>query len=118
MVGIGLTGCEKKVAAPAQTAALQRHDFKGKIVEISDKEKKIAKIQHDEIKGFMAAMTMKFPVKDEANFAKLEVGDNITATLIYNPNDNRSWLENLVITKSIPGTNAMTSPSANASPAP
>jgi Cu/Ag efflux protein CusF len=105
-------GCEKKVTAPAQLAAVQRHELKGKVVEISDLEKKIAKIQHEEIKDFMSAMTMKFPIKDDANFAKLAVGDNITATLIYNPNDNRSWLEGLVITKNTP----IPAASANAAP--
>ncbi len=113
-----VSACEKKVAAPAQTTALKRYDFKGKIVEISDKEKKIAKIQHEEIKGFMSAMTMKFPVKDDANFAKLEAGDSLTAILIYNPNDNRSWLENLAITKGAPVAGVVASPPASATPIP
>lgn len=100
IIGLCLTGCAKKNKSTLPADEAQRYEFKGKIIEISDPEKKIAKIQHEEIKGFMSAMTMKFPIKDDANFAKLTVGESITATLVYNPADNRSWLENLVIVKS------------------
>ena len=41
----------------------------------------VATIKHDEIKGFMGAMTMGYPVKDTSEFAKLSVGEPITATV-------------------------------------
>lgn len=92
VVSIGLTACEKKVSAPAGEA--KRYELKGKVVEVDLTGKRV-KVDHEKIEGFMDAMTMWFAVKDEASFGKLQVGEPLTATLIYNPNDNRSWLENL-----------------------
>jgi Cu/Ag efflux protein CusF len=102
LVGMLLTfclcfaACERKVGAP--TGETKRYELKGKVVEV-EQEKKRLKVAHEEIKGFMAAMTMWFPVKDDANFSQAAVGDSITATLVYNPADNRSWLENLKVAK-------------------
>ena len=98
-----LMACERKASAPTHEGAAarsdaKRYEFKGKVVEV-EKEKKRLKVEHEEIKGFMAAMTMWFPVKDEANFAKVEVGDQLSATLVSNPADNRFWLEALNVTK-------------------
>ena len=86
------SACERKVNAP--TGELKRYELKGKIVKIEAASKRI-EVAHEKIEGFMDAMTMPFAVKDDTNFDKLQVGDPITATLIYNPADNRSWLENL-----------------------
>ena len=96
---LSLTACERKASAPTHNSETKRYEFKGKVVEV-DKEKKRLKVDHEEIKDFMAAMTMWFAVKDEANFGKTEVGDQVTAILVYNAGDNRSWLENLNIVKS------------------
>ena len=93
-----LTACEQKVKAPAHSDEIKRYALKGKVVKL-EKANKLIEVDHEKIEGFMDAMTMEFAVKDDANFAKLQVGDQITATLIYNPNDNRSWLEDLKIMK-------------------
>lgn len=95
---LSLSSCERKASAPTHSGEAKRYDFKGKVVEV-DKEKKRLKVNHEEVKDFMAAMTMWFPVKDEVSFGKVEVGDQLAATLVYSPNDNRSWLENLNLTK-------------------
>ncbi len=92
VVAVGFTACEKKVSAPAGEA--KRYELKGKVVKVDLAGKRV-EVDHEKIEGFMDAMTMPFAVKDDTNLAKLQVGDQITATLIYNPNDNRSWLENL-----------------------
>lgn len=101
--GLSFAACERKASAPTQNSEAsrseaKRYEFKGKIVEV-DKEKKRVKVDHEEIKGFMAAMTMWFPVKDEANFGQLEVGDQLAATLVSTPADNRFWLEALNVMK-------------------
>ena len=38
-------------------------------------------IKGDKIEGWMEAMTMDYPVKDKSDFAKLKVGDRISATV-------------------------------------
>jgi protein SCO1/2 len=50
----------------------------------------IAKINAQEIKGYMEAMTMEYPIKDQAEFATLHVGDHITATVFVQ--DLNYWL--------------------------
>ena len=100
---LSFVACERKASAPTQSSDAKRSDakryeFKGKVVEV-DKEKKRIKVDHEEIKGFMAAMTMWFAVKDEANFAQVEVGDQLSATLVSNPADNLFWLEALHVMK-------------------
>jgi protein SCO1 len=39
-------------------------------------------VKHDEVKGFMDAMTMPFAVKEPSQVAALEAGDTIAATLV------------------------------------
>jgi Cu/Ag efflux protein CusF len=53
----------------------------------------VATIKHEEIKGFMGAMTMGYPVKDAAEFSKLTVGEPITATVYQNGDD--FWIGNI-----------------------
>ena len=52
-------------------------------------------IEHEEVKGYMEAMTMPFPMKDDAALNKLKKGDKIQATLIVGIGFWR--LENVVI---------------------
>lgn len=49
-----------------------------------------------EIPGFMAAMTMPYPIKDREGFAVVQPGDAITADLIVQGGKNY-WLENIVV---------------------
>ena len=53
----------------------------------------VATIKHEEIKGFMGAMTMGYQVKDPAEFSKLSVGEPITATVYQTPDD--MWIGNI-----------------------
>ncbi len=87
------SACERQVSAPS-SGEPKRYEVKGKIVKVEPAAKRI-EVAHEKIEGFMEAMTMPFAVKDDAMLKQLQVGDHITATLIYHPADNRSWLENL-----------------------
>ena len=46
-----------------------------------------ANIKHEDIKGFMPAMTMPYKVRDAQEFANLKPGDLITSTLVVVSND-------------------------------
>ncbi len=46
-----------------------------------DPATKTATIQHEKIGDWMDAMTMDFPVRDPAEFAKLQAGSKIAATV-------------------------------------
>jgi Cu/Ag efflux protein CusF len=59
---------------------LRRYELKGEVLSL-DNEGKIAKIKHEQIGDWMSPMTMDFPVKDEAEFAKLKAGEQIEGTV-------------------------------------
>lgn len=56
--------------------------MRGEITRLDDKNK-VAVIKHDEIKDFMEAMTMGFPV-EEKEWSKLRVGMKMKATVVDN----------------------------------
>ncbi len=79
-------------AAPAAEGP-QRHDLRGKVVSV-DKAAKSVTVDHEEIPGFMGAMAMPYPVKDEALLDNLSAGDPVTAEVVVDPSG--MWLENIV----------------------
>jgi protein SCO1 len=84
-------GCKSKESAQA------RHfDFRGKVVSV-DKDKAEVMVAHDEIKGYMAAMTMSFKVKDRWALDVMKPGDQLTATLTIT---DEAYLENVSVTQS------------------
>jgi protein SCO1/2 len=85
----------KREAAPA---GAQRYPLKGKVVEV-DTTRRTITIAHEDIPGFMPAMTMPFVVleKDAALLGGVGPNDEITATLVVP--DSRYWLEDLVVVK-------------------
>ena len=60
---------------------------------------RIAVIQHETIPGFMESMTMEFPIKDPAEFAKLAVGQRIRATVCQQSRGLDFWLQGIVVEK-------------------
>lgn len=56
-------------------------------------------VNHDDIPGFMPAMSMPYPVKDLQGLNEVQPGDVVTADVIVAGKDNY-WLEHLVITDS------------------
>jgi protein SCO1/2 len=74
----------------------KRYELKGKVVNV-DKKGKLVSIAHEEIKGYMEAMTMPFHLKDETALEIMQEGDKVTATLVVT--GSRSWLDDLIITQ-------------------
>jgi Cu/Ag efflux protein CusF len=74
-----LSGCAK----PQPTRTYQ---MKGQVIGV-DVAGHVATIKHEDIPGFMSAMTMGYPVKDQAELAKLKAGEKITATLYQQGDD-------------------------------
>jgi protein SCO1/2 len=79
----------------------RRFDFKGKVIAV-DRAKAEVTVEHEEVKGFMGAMTMDFQLRDDDALKIVEAGDGIQATLVVT--DDAAWLENPVITKTLPGS--------------
>jgi Cu/Ag efflux protein CusF len=72
-----LAGCGAKPAPE------KRYIMHGEIKAL-DPAGKTATIKAGKIADWMEAMTMEYPVKPEADFAKLQVGDQIDATVVVN----------------------------------
>lgn len=82
------------VQPTAKPEAEKRYALKGKVTKI-ERELKQVVIEHEEVKGYMEAMTMPFPLTDEKVLSRLKVGDKIEATLVVGIGMWR--LENVVI---------------------
>jgi len=95
--------------APSDTGGTS-YPLEGTVVAVDTAERKVT-IAHEEIPGFMPAMTMDFVVrhKDAALLESVSPGDEVTARLVVP--DSRYWLEDLVVVKK--GT-----PDPNATPRP
>jgi Cu/Ag efflux protein CusF len=59
---------------------LKQYPLRGAVLRV-DPQGHIATIKNERIEGWMESMTMDFPVKDPAEFAKLHPGDIIQATV-------------------------------------
>jgi protein SCO1/2 len=89
-----LGGCGS-TSAPPQTQA-RRFQLKGKVISVDRPQQRIL-VDHEEIKGFMAAMAMPYPVSDPKLLDVAQPGDQITADVVAT--DTSVHLENIVVVK-------------------
>jgi len=75
---------------PRHSANEKRYELKGKVVAV-DKTDRTATISHQDIAGYMPAMTMPFKIKNDADLEMLAPGDEVTGTLVVD--DISSWVE-------------------------
>ena len=97
-----VTSCDKKapgvagtapVALPAATSTnAQIFLVKGVVVAMKPEEK-IVRIRHEEIPGYMAAMTMPFEVKDTNELAGVNAGDTVTFRMLVTETDG--WIDQI-----------------------
>jgi Cu/Ag efflux protein CusF len=90
---LALVGCGSPKAADASRASpAKEYAMHGEIMKL-DADGHVATIKHENIPGFMNAMTMGYQVKDAAEFSKLKVGDPINATVYVKDDD--MWVGNI-----------------------
>ena len=87
--------------AAEKSGELKRYPLKGTIVSVDAGAHK-ATINHQEIPGFMGAMTMAYPVKNDAELQVVSSGDEITADVVVDPNNNM-WVEKFTVVKKAEG---------------
>ena len=96
LIALVLTSC-KSPANESNSSDAKRYPFKGKVVSV-DKAKKAATIDHEDVPGFMSAMTMEFPIHEDWVWNELTPGSEIQAELVV---DNKAkdayWLEKVGI---------------------
>jgi protein SCO1/2 len=86
--------CRKAEKPAAPTTVSQTYEIRGVVREV-DAARSEATIAHEAIPDYMSAMTMVFPIKDDAQVVKmLRPGDRIEATL--HVEGRNYWLEKIV----------------------
>lgn len=120
VVLLGAPACRQAPpeASPAPAAAAvdtKRYPIKGRVVSV-DRAKREATIAHEEIPGFMAAMTMIFPIRDGDLPAAFQPGAEIVGTLAVA--DGGYWLEGVAVTRQagMPSAPPATPPAPDPSP--
>ncbi len=91
------TACKKTESPQTTSADVKRYTLKGKVIAV-DKAKKKATIEHDEVKGYMKAMTMDFSIRADWIWEDLKPGTEISnADLVVDDAKGEFWLENLAL---------------------
>jgi Cu/Ag efflux protein CusF len=90
--GLALIACQSH-EPPPQKGRFQLH---GIVVSIEKSEHGVI-VKHDEIPGFMSAMTMSYEVADQKDLDKVSPGDEVRADVVLNEGSVR--LEKITIVK-------------------
>jgi len=90
-------------APPAASANAKRYPLRG-VITASNPQKSEITVAHEEIPGYMAAMTMAYTVRDDPGvIAILRPGDRIEATLVVD--GSKVWLEQVLTKGFVPTPN-------------
>ncbi len=111
---LALAACREREKPTAREAAasLRRFTLRG-IVQKVDAERFEVTVEHEAIPGYMPAMTMPFPVRDDPQVVQLlRPGDRLEATLVVS--GDRYWLEK-ILTKGFVATTTPAAPTPAAS---
>ncbi len=87
-------GSNEQASEPAGEPQTQVYDLRGEVVRVSPEEG-LAVIRHEDIPGWMKAMTMDFPIKDREALEKLKPGMRIEAKV--HVRDLDFWLSDIRI---------------------
>jgi len=75
----------------------KKFHIEGQVVSKSVSTREIT-VNHEDIPGFMSAMTMPYRVRDETVFPELQAGDKIAAEVVVGRDPSDYWLEEVRIT--------------------
>jgi len=76
----------------------RRYDFEGRVVSRVLATRTLV-VDHENIRGFMPAMTMPYPVANGVDLSGVEAGDRIKARIVVHP-DERYELDKVLVTDS------------------
>jgi protein SCO1/2 len=98
LVALALVLCGSACRREAAPGPETRYPLRGSVVE-ADPGRGTLTVAHEDVPGFMPAMTMAFEVRasERALLRAAERGDAVSATLVVA--DTRSWLEQLSLSK-------------------
>jgi len=105
---LALAACQTEKPLPDQ-----RFDLRGKVVAV-DKNAGTVTLAHEAIPGYMAAMTMTYPLKDKWAFDVLKPRQTVHATLVVA--SDRAWLEGIVVSEEAKPESGSLAPPESARP--
>jgi Cu/Ag efflux protein CusF len=85
LAGCQQTSVKEQAKEGAKDEPVKTYAMHGEVLRL-DPQGKIAAIKAGKIGDWMEAMTMEYPVKDQAEFDKLHAGDKISATVFVQGN--------------------------------
>jgi protein SCO1 len=85
----------------------KRYPLRGEVLAVDLAQGEVT-VAHEDIPGFMSAMTMRFPVGDKTVLGTLGAGDRIEATLVVT--EARYWLEGITVVSKGSASGASISP--------
>ncbi len=95
-LALAVTSCTqtpKEAAKQAiQAKPVETYDLKGDVLGMNPVNQTVL-LRHEEIKGWMEAMTMEFPVKEKSDFEKFKPKQKITAKV--NVQGDEFWISNI-----------------------
>ena len=94
LIAVMLSAC-----APSSSDQARQYELRGQILALRAAEGEVL-VKHEDIKGFMPAMTMPYKVRDKSLLEGKAAGDLVRATL--NVTANEAWLSTLDKTGSAP----------------
>lgn len=116
LVLIAPLACGKRTTnAPGKPAAAsaqaKRYPFRG-IVRAVDRAKREVTVEHEAVPGYMDAMTMSFPVRDDPQVLEiLHEGDRLEAKLVVDGGDY--WIEEILTKGFVPTSATAASPASS-----
>jgi len=102
LAACGPSHSAQQTGAKGENASVKRYQLTGRVVSI-DKSAQSINVDGDEISGFMAALSMPYPVKDAAALDKLSPGDQIKAEIVVG--NEGAYLENITLAQKAPSPN-------------
>ena len=109
-LALGLVGCKPAASATAtggSSAAETPREYSVRgVVRRVEPERRSMVVKHEEIPGFMPAMTMPFDVKEPKELNGLKPGDQISFRMLVTTNDG--WIDRIQVVGS--DTNAVATP--------
>ena len=91
------------VSCVSQPKPEQRYPIEGRVIAIDQAKREIT-LQHKEIPGYMAAMTMPFRVRDERVFNVAHLGDGLRGTLVVSAGS--AYIVDISINRNAAGASA------------
>lgn len=95
-----LASCSQP-ASEASKEPPKQYKMHGEVTRV-DPQNKLATIDAQKVDGWMEAMKMDYPVKDQQDLSKLQAGECIDATVFVQGND--FWVADVKPTTAAPGT--------------